>query len=228
MRGNFFRGVVLGSLTAVLVLGASAALAGTGVGGVFNLGQANTVNQASSLTGASSGSQLSISNTSTAAGTRGLTVNGASSAAALFVHNGAGPAAAFQSSTSSPPFTVNSSVQVPSLNATLLGGHASGYFLPASSRTQFMAVKGPSVVVAPGATEVSSAICPSGWGPTGSGYFQTAGPLGELDGIAFDTSDGTTLDGFDVAMLNPSSNTTSLTFHAEAVCANQTIDLPGK
>jgi hypothetical protein len=227
MRGNFFRGVVLGSLTAVLVLGASAALAGTGVGGVFNLGKSNTVNQASSLTGSSSGSQLTISNTSTGSGTRGLTVSGASSSAALLAQNSAGPAAYFQSSTSAAPFLVNSSVEVPSLNASLLGGHASSYFLPTTSRTTFTTAKGPSVNVAPGSTEASSALCPSGWGAVGSGFLVTAGGPGYVQGIAFGTDDGTTLDGFVVEMLNPSQNINNLTFHAEAVCANQTIKLPG-
>src|SRR5260221_1984263 len=76
MRGYFFRGVVLGSLTSAVVLGASAALAGTGVGGVFTIGKANTVNHASSLTGSNSRSQLTLSNTSTSAGTRGPSVSG--------------------------------------------------------------------------------------------------------------------------------------------------------
>jgi hypothetical protein len=107
MRGYFLRGVVLGSLTSALVLGASAALAGTGIGGVFNLGQSNTVNNTTSLTGSSSGSQL-------------------------LVHNGAGLAAAFQSKAGSAPFSVNSSVQVALLNASLLGGHSSSYFLSSS------------------------------------------------------------------------------------------------
>jgi hypothetical protein len=120
MRGMFFRGVVLGSGTAVLVLGASAALAGTGVGGIFNLGQSNTVNGASSLSGSTAGAQLTVSNTSTSG--RGLSVNGAGPSAALLAHNSAGPAAAFQSPASVAPFSVNSTKQVTGLNASLLGG----------------------------------------------------------------------------------------------------------
>ena len=107
MRGMFLRGVVVGSVTAALVLSASAALAGTGVGGIFNLGQSNTVNATSSLSGSTStGAQLSVSNASTTTGARGLTVNSASSSAALLAHNSAGPAAAFQSPSSVSPFNV--------------------------------------------------------------------------------------------------------------------------
>jgi hypothetical protein len=225
MQRYFFRGVVLGSLTSMLVLGASAALAGTGVGGIFNLGQSNKVNQASSLSGASSGSQLTVSNTSATSGTRGLSVSGASSAAALLAHNSAGPAAAFQSASGMAPFSVNSSVQVPSLNASLLGGHSSSYFLPTSSRTIFTHARGPSVDVAPGTAGTSTALCPSGWSPVGGGFLVTAGGPGWVQASAFDTSDGKTLDGWDASMINPDTNTTTLTFNATVMCVNQTVKI---
>jgi len=128
---RFFRGVVVGSATAVLVLGASAALAGTGVGGIFNLGKTNTVNGGSALSGATAGAQLTVSNTS--ASGRAVSLNGSSSNAALLVHNTAGSADAFQTPGNVAPFSVNSTVQVPSLNASLLGGRAASSFLPASA-----------------------------------------------------------------------------------------------
>ena len=43
--------VAAGALLACLVFVGSAAMAGTGVGDVFNLGQTNTVDQRSTLTG---------------------------------------------------------------------------------------------------------------------------------------------------------------------------------
>ena len=54
-----------GALAAVLITTTSA-LAGSGVGGVFNLGQTNTVNGTSVLTGTSAGGpQLKVLNSST-------------------------------------------------------------------------------------------------------------------------------------------------------------------
>lgn len=131
MRGMFFRGVLLGSLTAVLVLSASAALAGTGVGGIFNLGRSNTVNQTSSLSGSSSGAQLSVSNSSTGSADYGIRVNGVSAAPALVAHNSAGPAALFFSPTTVAPFAVNSTQKVANLNADRLDGLHSSAFVPA-------------------------------------------------------------------------------------------------
>jgi hypothetical protein len=120
MRGMFFRGVVVGSVTAVLVMSASAALAGTGVGGIFNLGQSNTVNAQSSLTGSTGGAELTVSNNSTSG--RGMTVNGKGTVASLLAQNTAGPAGAFLVPASQSPFLVNSTHKVTSLNADLLDG----------------------------------------------------------------------------------------------------------
>ena len=89
--------VLAGVLTAVLVT-TTTALAGSGVGGVFNLGQVNTVDQKTTLTGATSEPQLLIQN------------SGSGSALNLVV--GAGAA----------PFKVSSSTKVASLNADFLDG----------------------------------------------------------------------------------------------------------
>jgi hypothetical protein len=51
MRTGFLKGVVLGAIVSTLTLAASVALAGSGIGGVFNLGQPNTVNKTTTLTG---------------------------------------------------------------------------------------------------------------------------------------------------------------------------------
>ena len=60
--------VLVGALATVVALAATSALAGTGVGGVFNLGKTNSVNAASSLTGKTSAAQLNVANTGTGAG----------------------------------------------------------------------------------------------------------------------------------------------------------------
>jgi hypothetical protein len=88
---------VVGALAAVLITTTSA-LAGSGVGGVFNLGQTNTVSQKSTLTGATSDVQLLVQNTGT-----GTALN-------LVVAGGAAP------------FKVNSATKVASLNADQLDG----------------------------------------------------------------------------------------------------------
>src|SRR2546430_17076914 len=61
---GLFKGVVLGAVTSTLVLTAATAFAGSGIGGVFNPGQTNTVNETTTLTGAkTAGAQLHIENT---------------------------------------------------------------------------------------------------------------------------------------------------------------------
>ena len=88
---------LLGAVGAALVL-ATFALAGSGVGGVFNLGQVNTVDQKTTLTGATSEAQLSVQNTGTGP--------------ALNLVGGAGAAA----------FKVDSDIKIANLNADKLDG----------------------------------------------------------------------------------------------------------
>jgi hypothetical protein len=80
MRSSFtFRlhGLLLFGAAAALVLTTTTALAGSGVGGVFNLGQVNTVDAQTSLTGNPGGSpELKVTSTGTAAAVRGVAVNG--------------------------------------------------------------------------------------------------------------------------------------------------------
>jgi hypothetical protein len=64
---------LLGAAGAALVLVTTTALAGSGVGDVFNLGANNTVNQQSQLTGTTGGNpQLRVENAATAAGSFGV------------------------------------------------------------------------------------------------------------------------------------------------------------
>jgi Phage Tail Collar Domain len=122
MRGSFLKGAVVGLVCAVLG-GATVALAGSGIGGVFNLGVSNTVDAKTSLTGASTGAQLRVDNTSAVAGASGLVATSkSSSATGSFANSSTGPAAAFTVSAGVSPFTVNSTTKVGSLNADQLDG----------------------------------------------------------------------------------------------------------
>jgi len=76
----------------------TSALAGSGAGGVFNLGQTNTVNAKSTLTGATSDPELLVQNT------------------------GSGPALSLVAPGGVAPFKVNSTTKIVSLNADLLDG----------------------------------------------------------------------------------------------------------
>jgi hypothetical protein len=153
MRGSLFKGVVLGSVCSALVFVASSALAGSGVGGVFNLGVSNSVDAKTTLTGASPAAQLQVTNTNGAAGASGLGVSSASSTSTGFFNNtgagtglfaqtggatktavyakntGGGPAGAFVVNAGVAPFTVSSSAKVANLNADLFDGLNSTAFL---------------------------------------------------------------------------------------------------
>src|SRR4051812_22603306 len=101
---TFVKGAFSGGVGAAVVLGAAAAFAGSGIGGVFNLGQANTVNETSTLTGAKSGgAQLQVTNTSATGAATGLSVTTAAG---------------------KPPLTVSNSTLNPKLNAQFLNGFA--------------------------------------------------------------------------------------------------------
>ena len=71
------RPALLGAAAAALVLTTTTALAGSGVGGVLNLGQVNTVDAQTSLSGNPAGNPLlKVTSTGTAAAVRGVAVNG--------------------------------------------------------------------------------------------------------------------------------------------------------
>lgn len=91
--------------------------------------------------------------------------------------------------------------------------------------TAFALVRGPNVNVAPDTEGTSSALCSTGSSPVGGGYFVTNGGPPQVYGSTVDTANGTTTDGWDVAIRNPGG--TTLTFHAWGICVNQTIRLPG-
>jgi len=101
MKASFLKGVAVGSVVSTVVLFATAAFAGGGVGAIFNLGKYNPVNATTELAGSTNGKQLDVVNTSTGADAAGIGIT---------VHS------------NRPPLTVNSSTKVNNLNADLLDG----------------------------------------------------------------------------------------------------------
>jgi hypothetical protein len=128
---DFLKGAAVGGIGAALVLVGSSALAGTGIGGVFNLGQSNTVNQPSVLSGTTPGDQLGVVNNSTASNaTAGNFLGKSTTAPALRVFNsGGGPALTMNVASGKPPFSTNSAYRVVNLNADRLDGVDSTGFL---------------------------------------------------------------------------------------------------
>jgi hypothetical protein len=111
---------IVGALAAT----ATVAFADSGIGGVFNLGQTNSVNHASALVGSTAGAQVTFYNASTAANAAGAAVYGKSATvAALQAGNlGAGPALGLCVTPGHAPLTVNSATKVANLNADKLDG----------------------------------------------------------------------------------------------------------
>jgi hypothetical protein len=105
MGRGFLKGVVLGAIVSTIVLAAASALAGTGVGAVFNLGKTNSVDKPSTLTGTTSGKMLNITN------------------------RGSGPALGLKVAGGTAPFTVSSGMKVAKLNADKLDGIDSTRFI---------------------------------------------------------------------------------------------------
>jgi hypothetical protein len=136
-----------------LVFGvATTALAGTGIGATFNLGQTNTVNQISTLIGIVAGPSLQIDNNSTDA-----------SATALDLQVESGKA----------PMKVNSDKQVANLNADKVDGKSAGE-IGVNGLEQvvvFSAINSNS-------SKFVRASCPAGKVIVGTGYDISGGASG--------------------------------------------------
>ena len=124
------RTAVIAALVATLATTATTALAGSGIGGVFNLGQSNTVSQTSVLAGSTAGDQLDVANVNTGSTARSLGVLGksATAPAAAITNTGGGPALGLTVNSGTSPFTVNSPTKVANLNADQLDGLDSSAF----------------------------------------------------------------------------------------------------
>jgi hypothetical protein len=130
-----FTGVVLGAGVASIVLVASAALAGTGIGSVFNLGATNSVNASTVLNGTTNGQQLRIVNVSTGSAATGVGIH---------------------TDPSRPPLAVNSQAKVTNLNADMVDGMTADHFVAGPGLAQ-----GSSVVVLASGKEVPLLLIPT-------------------------------------------------------------------
>ncbi|MDX6513889.1 MAG: hypothetical protein QOE36_3393 [Gaiellaceae bacterium] len=115
--------VVAAIIGAVAATG-TVAFAGSGIGGVFNLGQSNYVNHESLLAGSTAADQLDVANLNTGSSAKALGLLGKSPTAAAGVvsNTGGGPALGLTVNSGKTPFTVNSATRVTNLNADKLDG----------------------------------------------------------------------------------------------------------
>ena len=150
---GFSKGAAIGGIAGAFVAASTIALAGTGIGGVFNLGQENTVNAQTSLKGSvSSNAQLRVENGSNGVGLFGISSNGkgvygkhtaatggepgvqgetasAAGAGVMGKNTGGGPGLSAFVNPGSSPLSVNSNTRVANLNADLVDGKNSTAFL---------------------------------------------------------------------------------------------------
>src|SRR6185369_6774389 len=97
MRSGFLKGAVLGAVVCGVTVMSTAAFAGTGIGGVFNLGRTNTINGSTVLQGSTRGQQLRVVNTArTGTGISGIGIH---------------------TEANEPPLAVNSRTKVTNLDA---------------------------------------------------------------------------------------------------------------
>ncbi|HEY2199953.1 MAG TPA: hypothetical protein VGH69_20060 [Mycobacterium sp.] len=116
MTRDIVKGAVVGAIAASIVLLAGSAVAGTGIGGVFNLGRTNTVNAKTTLMGSTSAAQLAVSNA------------------------GSGPALKLSARAGHAPLSVSNKVMIPRLNANYVGGHKASSFVSKCQRGSVAAV----------------------------------------------------------------------------------------
>lgn len=149
MTRDLIRGSVVGALTAGIVMISTSALAGTGVGGVLNLGEKNAVDHGTTLTGTTTSAQLAVKN------------------------RGSGPALKLSARSGHPVLSVGNHVMVPGLNAALVGGQ------PASALVQQCApgsVAAVGVFYAPAIPADPTYVAPNRYGGEG-GYVCSGGQL---------------------------------------------------
>jgi hypothetical protein len=116
------RSAVTTAIVLALVIAGSALAAATG--DPLKLGMANTINAATTWSGAATSRLLQISNTSTAAGARALSVLSSAAASTLYVQNtGTGSGVQIQVAAGKPPISVNGAAgKATNLNADKLDG----------------------------------------------------------------------------------------------------------
>lgn len=111
---DIMKGAFIGAITSSIVMISASAVAGTGIGGVFNLGKTNKVNAQTTLTGKVKGSSLQLANT------------------------GSGPALGITVRAGKAPLVVSAKAgKVINLNADELDGHHSSFFASQGFSTGF-------------------------------------------------------------------------------------------
>ena len=150
MKTRFLQGVVLGALVGGMTFVSTAALAGTGIGGVFNLGRTNTTNASTVLRGSTKGQQLRVVNSaSTGSSTTGIGIHTAAN---------------------EPPLAVDSKTKVNNLNADLLDGQTSTAFVAGGGQILSARLEEPvpgtatNVIAVPGFGTIEATCAPTGFG----------------------------------------------------------------
>ena len=129
MRASFLKGAVVGLVCAVVASASTLALAGSGIGGVFNLGVTNTVDAQTALKGSTAAPQLRVTKTNTNAGATALHVNSAANSATLTAINSAGGAGVYAvGSSGAAVFGNTASATQPALSGKNTGGGPAGSF----------------------------------------------------------------------------------------------------
>jgi hypothetical protein len=111
---DLMKGAFVGAVASSIVMISASALAGTGIGGVFNLGKTNTVNAQTTLTGKVKGQSLQLTN------------------------RGSGPALGITVRAGTAPLVVSAKAgKAINLNADKLDGHDSSFFASQGFATGF-------------------------------------------------------------------------------------------
>jgi hypothetical protein len=151
MSRDIVKGAVVGAVAASILLLAANAFAGTGIGGVFNLGRNNSVNHRTALTGKTGKPQLAITN------------------------KGTGPALALHAKAGHAPLSVNNNVMVRHLNANYVGGKSAKSLV---TNCQPGSVAAVAVFYAPQVPNDPTYVTPTRFG--GEGGFACNGSEPEL------------------------------------------------
>jgi hypothetical protein len=138
--GSHLRTAVVSALIGACAATATIAVAGTGVGGVFNLGQTNSVDAPTKLQGSSgTGAQLAITNTNATGAAYGLNVssNSATAAAIQGTNNAGGTGLQANSTTGLGVLAQTGSANFPALRATNTGGFPAASFVTSAGVAPF-------------------------------------------------------------------------------------------
>lgn len=158
MSREIVKGAVVGAVAASVLLLTANAFAGTGIGGVFNLGRTNTVNAKSTLTGKTKHPELAVTN------------------------RGIGPALALHAAAGHAPLSVSNRVMVRRLNANYVGGKAASALVTKCQPGSLAAV---AVFYAPEVPTDPTYVPPNRFGGEGGFACNGSEPLLTKEGTGF-------------------------------------------